>query len=44
MTGRDGFAFGGVTLAPGERRTVDLPVSVLSDHTPVTMSVRVIHG
>jgi len=33
-----------VTLAPGERRTVDLPVSVLSDHTPVTMSVRVIHG
>jgi len=39
-----GFEIGGSVLAPGERRTIDLPVSVLSDHTPVTMSVRVIHG
>ncbi len=36
---RPGFKIGGTTLAPGERRTVELPVSVLSDHTPVTMSV-----
>ncbi len=28
----------------GTRATVDLPVSVLSDHTPVTMSVHVVHG
>ncbi len=38
------FAIGGTTVAPGTRRTIDLPVSVLSDHTPVTMSVQVIHG
>jgi len=44
MMARTGFEFGGTVLAPGERRTVDLPVSVLSDHTPITMSVRVIHG
>ncbi|KEO60113.1 hypothetical protein DT23_14575 [Thioclava indica] len=31
-------------IAPGTRQTVDLPVSVLSDHTPVSMSVHVIHG
>lgn len=29
---------------PGSRRTVDLPVSVLSDHTPVAVSVHVVHG
>ncbi|HBG98822.1 MAG TPA: succinylglutamate desuccinylase [Rhodobacteraceae bacterium] len=31
-------------VAPGSRQTIDLPVSVLSDHTPVTMSVHVVHG
>ena len=31
-------------IAPGQRKTVDLPVSVLSDHTPVSMSVHVVHG
>ncbi|MFP4328899.1 MAG: succinylglutamate desuccinylase/aspartoacylase family protein, partial [Paracoccaceae bacterium] len=41
---RDGFELGGALIAPGTRRTVDLPVSILSDHTPVTMSVHVIHG
>ncbi|WP_412099001.1 succinylglutamate desuccinylase/aspartoacylase family protein [Defluviimonas sp. D31] len=44
MMSRDGFEFGGETIAAGTRRTVDLPVSVLSDHTPVTMSAHVIHG
>jgi hypothetical protein len=29
---------------PAPARTVDLPVSALSDHTPVTMSAHVIHG
>lgn len=38
------FKLGDVKLAPGERRTVNLPVSVLSDHTPVALSAHVIHG
>ncbi|POF28598.1 succinylglutamate desuccinylase/aspartoacylase family protein [Roseibium marinum] len=38
------FHIGEHVVAPGTRRTVDLPVSVLSDHTPVTMSVHVLHG
>ncbi|KAF0675284.1 putative deacylase General function prediction only [Profundibacterium mesophilum KAUST100406-0324] len=38
------FEIGGEKIAAGSRRTVDLPVSVLSDHTPVTMSVHVVHG
>lgn len=38
------FQIGDARIAPGTRRTVDLPVSVLSDHTPVTISVHVLHG
>ena len=44
MAKRAGFEIGGRVIAPGTRQTVDLPVSVLSDHTPVSMSVHVIHG
>ncbi|MFT7440568.1 MAG: putative deacylase, partial [Sulfitobacter sp.] len=44
MGRRAAFEFGGVSIAAGARQTVDLPVSVLSDHTPVSMSVHVIHG
>lgn len=44
MVRRDDFELGGVRIAPGTRQTVDLPVSTLSDHTPVTMSVHVVHG
>ena len=44
MSKRAAFVIGHEKVAPGTRRTVDLPVSVLSDHTPVTMSVHVIHG
>ena len=44
MSQRADFEIGGETIAAGSRRTVDLPVSVLSDHTPVTMSAHVIHG
>jgi len=43
VTGED-FEFGSERIARGTRKTVDLPVSVLSDHTPVTMSVHVLHG
>jgi len=38
------FVIGEHSIAPGTRRTVDLPVSVLSDHTPANMSVHVLHG
>lgn len=41
---RPDFVIGGQHVAPGTRRTIDLPVSVLSDHTPVAMSVHVVHG
>jgi predicted deacylase len=44
MPDRAAFELGTHQIAPGTRKTVDLPVSVLSDHTPVTMSVHVIHG
>ncbi|SIS57648.1 hypothetical protein SAMN05421759_101523 [Roseivivax lentus] len=38
------FEIGEVTIAPGTRASVDLPVSVLSDHTPVHLSAEVVHG
>ncbi|GAA0291028.1 succinylglutamate desuccinylase/aspartoacylase family protein [Rhodovulum strictum] len=44
MSLRPGFELGDALVPAGTRRTVDLPVSVLSDHTPVTMSAHVIHG
>lgn len=44
MPKRRGFEIGGEVIAPGERRTVDLPVSWLSDHTPVNMSAHVVQG
>ncbi len=44
MPNREAFEFGSRRIAPGTRETIDLPVSVLSDHTPVAMSVHVAHG
>ncbi|MBP0481545.1 succinylglutamate desuccinylase/aspartoacylase family protein [Sagittula salina] len=41
---REPFQIGSETVRPGERRTIDMPVSVLSDHTPVTLSAHVVHG
>lgn len=38
------FEISGASVAPGTRQTVDIPVSTLSDHTPVNLSVHVIHG
>lgn len=38
------FVISGETIAPGERRTVDIPVSVLSNHTPMNLQVHVVHG
>lgn len=44
MPVQSSFEIAGEQIAPGERRTIDVPVSVLADHTPVTMSAHVIHG
>jgi len=41
---REPFRIAGRRIAPGMRETVDLPVSTLSDHTPVNMSAHVVHG
>ena len=41
---RSAFELGDFQVEAGTRATVDLPVSKLSDHTPVTMSVHVVHG
>ncbi len=43
-TMREPFVIGGIAIEPGERRLVDLPVSRLSNHTPVTLPVQVLHG
>ena len=44
MPRRPGFDIGDVTVPPGTRRVVNLPVSSLSDHTPVSMSAYVVQG
>ena len=44
MASRPAFEIAGRNIHKGTRQTVDLPVSVLSDHTPVSMSVHVVHG
>ncbi|WP_040609713.1 succinylglutamate desuccinylase/aspartoacylase family protein [Pseudooceanicola batsensis] len=44
MTARESFRIGDQHVAPGRVASVDLPVSVLPDHTPVSLRVTVIHG
>ncbi len=44
MDVRSDFQIGDQFVKPGTRRTIDLPVSVFSDHTPVSLSVHVVHG
>ncbi|MEL6957790.1 MAG: succinylglutamate desuccinylase/aspartoacylase family protein [Pseudomonadota bacterium] len=44
MAKREPFKFAGEAIQPGTQRTVDVPVSVLSDHTPVALRVHVLHG
>ena len=41
---REPFTLGGVDVAAGTRATVHIPVSVLADHTPVSLSAHVVHG
>ena len=38
------FRIGPCDIAPGTRQSVDLPVSVLSNHTKMTLPVHVVHG
>ncbi|MHA6287237.1 succinylglutamate desuccinylase/aspartoacylase family protein [Maricaulis sp. CAU 1757] len=38
------FEMAGASIAPGTTGVIDLPVSVLSDHTPMALNVHVIHG
>lgn len=38
------FEINGQTIAPGSRASVTLPVSTLPDHTPVGLSIEVLHG
>lgn len=38
------FVIGGIAVAAGERRLVDLPLSKLSNHTPVALPVHVLNG
>lgn len=42
--GREPFVLGGISVAPGTRATIDLPLSLLSDHTPIELTVQVSHG
>lgn len=41
---RDAFVIGGVSIAAGEHRTVDIPVAPLYTHDDLSISVQVIHG
>ena len=38
------FTLGEIDVLPGQRATVDLPVSILSNHTHVALPVHVVHG
>lgn len=44
MPTRAAFEIGDRQVAPGTRAVVELPVSQMPDHTPVTMPVHVVHG
>lgn len=44
MSKREAFEIGGECVEPGSRRTIDIPISQLSIHVPVSMSAHVIHG
>ena len=38
------FHIGDFEIAAGTRKTVELPISVLANHTPISLPVHVIHG
>jgi uncharacterized protein len=44
MPARPSFEIAGNVVRPGTRMEIDMPVSILPDHTPVGLSLEVIHG
>lgn len=42
--GRAPIEIGGVSVAPGQRQTIDIPAALLYTHAPVSLPVHVIHG
>ncbi|SFE68950.1 hypothetical protein SAMN04488523_109154 [Sulfitobacter brevis] len=44
MPTRLSFEISGQSVAPGSRKEIDMPVSILPDHTPVGLSMEVLHG
>jgi len=42
--GRPVFEIGGAVIRAGGRATVDLPISLLSTHTPMALPIHVVHG
>jgi len=41
---RKPFEIAGLSVPAGTRQTIDLPISLLYDHTPMTLTAHVIHG
>ncbi len=41
---RKPFEIGGQMVPAGNRQTIDLPISLLYDHTPMTLTTHVVHG
>ncbi len=41
---QDNFELDGISVKPGSRQSVRIPVSLMSDHTPMAMQVEVLHG
>jgi hypothetical protein len=44
MARRGAFEMAGRVVPAGRRATVDLPLTAMPDHTPVTLSAHVVHG
>ena len=38
------FSIGDYSIPVGIRQTIELPISVLANHTPISLPVHVIHG
>lgn len=41
---REPFEIAGESIAAGKRRIIDIPLGLMSDHTPASLSVQIIHG
>ena len=40
----EGFSIAGIVVAPGSRKTLELPVASLYSHAPMTLPVQVVCG